>query len=106
MKCPECNQPIDGRFSEDEWAECPCGWHQLDEPVGEDIVSNKRNTLMSKLEEADSCENILADVKSFIDDVELKFEDISILIDGIALDTLDNIEKAQEIADEMRKELY
>jgi len=42
MKCPECNKKINGRFSEDEWAECPCGWHQLDEPVGEDIVSNKK----------------------------------------------------------------
>jgi len=69
-------------------------------------MSNKRNTLMTKLEEADSYEDILADVKAFIDDVEEKFNEISIMIDGVTLDTLDNIEKAQVIADDMGKELY
>ena len=69
-------------------------------------MSNKRNTLMTKLEEADSYEDILADVKAFIDDVEEKFNEIASLIDGVTLDTLDNIEKAQVIADDMGKEMY
>jgi len=69
-------------------------------------VSNKRDTLMTKLEESDSCEDILTDVKAFIDDVEEKFNEITLLIDGVTLDTLDNIEKAQVIADDMGKEMY
>ena len=69
-------------------------------------MSNKRDTLMTKLEEADSCEDILADVKAFINDVEEKFNEIAIMIDGVTLDTLDNIEKAQVIADDMGKEMY
>jgi flagellar hook-basal body complex protein FliE len=69
---------------------------------------NARQELMNKIETNmdEDTTGIEEIVKSFIDDIEEKFQNIANLLSGFTIDKLDNVNDAMEIALDTAEALY
>jgi len=66
-----------------------------------------RQELIGKIDELTEGDDAVMDVvNDFINEIESKFSEISTLLDGVSICTLDNIEDAKNIADNMGTSLY